>query len=136
MKFRVAIFKRAKNKLEFYRLAYSGYKMTQDGVLIKGNKVCNTTDKRAKVFYEVNYLLPKLDRLGQQLYEHDIIFDSRFNALSVLLWNKSGCAFVLANRSRKMVIKYRYCDFRDSVEKVGNEYENILNQISAKGFTK
>ena len=136
MKFRVAIFKRAKNKLEFYRLAYSGYKMTQDGELYRGKTKCNTTDKRAKIYHEINYLLPKLDRLGNKLYEHDIVFDSRFNALSVILWNKSGCAFVLANRTRKFVVKYRYCDFRDSVEKVGNEYENILNQISAKGFTK
>lgn len=136
MKYRVAIFRRAKNRLSFNRFACAGFKIAPDGKLYKGSKVCNTTDRRGRFYYEIHRKLPKTDRLGQELYEHDIIFDSRFKALGIIAWSDSYCAFVMTNKNRGWKITYRYCDWRDTVEKVGNEYENILNQITAKGLTK
>lgn len=131
MKFRVAIFKRASNRLKFNRFAFTGYKLGQDGGLYRGRTRCNTTDRRGRVFYEVNFLLPKTDRLGAEIYEKDIVFDGKYGALSVVLWNESGCAFVLATRSNGFTVKYRYCDWRDTVERIGNEYESTVKQISA-----
>lgn len=136
MDYRVAVFRRAENRLVFVKFAYSGYAIAPDGRLMRGGRECNTQDRRQRRFYEINHKLPKTDRLGRDLYERDIVFDSRFGTLSTVLWNPSGCAFVLATKNRGFTIKYRYCDFRDSVELVGNEYENILNQITAKGMTK
>lgn len=136
MKYRVAIFQRSKGKLQFKQFKTAGFSIAPDGGLLCRGKRCNTTDRRKIKYYEVNYQLPKKDRLGNDIYEKDIVFDSRYGALSVVAWNESGCAFVLAHRSRGMTIKYRYCDFRDSVEVIGNEYENQLKQITAKGFTK
>lgn len=136
MKYRVAIFSRACGRLVFEKFAYSGYAITPDGRLIRGGKVCNTVDRRKKRFYEINYKLPKQDRLGHDLFEHDIVFDSRYGALSIISWNDAGCAFVLATKNRGFTIKYRYCDFRDSVELIGNEYQNTINQITARGMTK
>lgn len=136
MNYRVAVFRRATNKLKFGGFAYAGYRIAPDGQLYKGSKICNTTDRRARVFYEIHRKLPKTDRLGQVLYEHDIIFDSRFNALATIGWSDAYCAFVLSSKNRGLKVTFRYCDFRDSVEKIGNEYENALYQISAKGFTK
>lgn len=136
MKYRIAIFRRAMNKLVFNKFAYDGFRIAPDGQLWKGSKVCNTTDRRGRMYYEIHRQLPKCDRLGNVLYEHDIIFDSRFNALAIIGWSDSYCAFVLTNKNRGLKLTYRYCDFRDSVEKIGNEYENVLQQVSAKGFTK
>ena len=131
MKFRVAVLKRKNNKLAFDRFVFNGFRIGQDGVLYRGRTICNTSDRRARVFYEINMLLPKCDRLGQELYEKDIVFDGKYSVLSVVLWNESGCAFVLADRTRGFTVKYRYCDWRDTVEKIGNEYETTVNQISA-----
>lgn len=136
MKYRVAVFRRSNGKLQFKQFQTAGFAIRPDGQLIHGGKVCNTTDRRKIVFYEINYKLPKQDRLGNDIYERDIVFDSRHGALSIVSWNESGCAFVLCLRSRGMTVKYRYCDFRDSVEVIGNEYENNLKQITAKGLTK
>ena len=136
MKYRVAVFRRSNGKLQFKQFQTAGFAIAPDGQLMRRGKVCNTTDRRKIVFYEINYKLPKQDRLGNDIYERDIVFDSRHGALSIVSWNESGCAFVLCLRSRGMTVKYRYCDFRDSVEVIGNEYENQLKQITAKGLTK
>lgn len=137
MNYRIAIFKRAARRLQFDKFAYSGYRISPDGALWRGKTQCNTTDRRGRKYYEIHYKLPKTDRLGTAIYEHDIIFDSRFNALCIILWNESGAAFVEAHKQRGFTIKFRYCDFRsDSVEVIGNEYENTLKQITAKGMTK
>lgn len=136
MKYRVAIFRRINGRLVFDKFAYSGYAIIPNGDLVHAGKVCNTTDKRRKRYYEINVMLPKPDRLGQDLYQHDIVFDSKYGAMSIIWWSKSGCAFVLATKHKNMTVKYRYCDFRDSVEKIGNEYETTLNQITARGMTK
>lgn len=136
MKYRIAVFKRARGRLVFDKFAYSGYAIAPNGDLIRGGKVCNTDDRRKRRYYEINYKLPKNDRLGQELYERDIVFDSKYGALSIIQWNDGGCAFVLATKNRGFTIKYRYCDFRDTVEKIGNEYETTVKQITARGLTK
>lgn len=128
--------RRVNSRLVFEKFAYSGYAIAPDGRLMRGRTECNTADKRKRRYYEINYKLPKSDRLGRELYERDIVFDSRFGALSTIVWSASACAFVLATKNRGFTIKYRYCDFRDSVELIGNEYQNTLNQITAKGMTK
>lgn len=130
MKYRVVIFKRKNNRLIFNRFAFAGYRLDQDGNLYRGNKICNTSDRRGRTFYEINYLLPKCDRLGQSIYEKDILFDSKYGLLSVVVWNETKCAFVLANRTNGFTVSYRYCDWRDTVERIGNEYEPITHQIT------
>lgn len=135
MNYRVAIYKRAARRLKFEKFAFAGYRIAPDGRLYRGNKECNTNDKRGRKYYEIHHRLGKPDRLGCAIYERDIIFDARFNALCAVKWN--GCAFVLAHRQHGFAITFRYCDFRsESVEVVGNECENVLQQITAKGFTK
>lgn len=136
MKFRVAIFERKAGAQVFQKFAHAGFAIMPDGRLYRGKKECNTTDRRQRKYYEINYQLPKRDRLGNVIYEHDIIFDPAYGALSVVLWNESGCAFVLANKTRCFTVKYRYCTFRESVEVIGNEYEKQVKQISAQGLTR
>lgn len=136
MKFRVAILEKRRGKLEFKKFEFSGYYISNEGVLYKGKRPCNTTDRRKKIFYEINYKLGKKDRLERDLYEHDIVFDSRYGCLSKIIFNDAGGAFVLCHQINKMKISYRYCGFKNSVELIGNDYQNQLKQITAKGMTK
>lgn len=118
--------------MRFVKFLYAGYVIAPDGRLLRGGKVCNTTDKRRRVYYVINRKLPKTDRLGRDLYERDIVFDGRYGLLATLVWSDTGCAFVMANRTRGLTVKYRYCDWRDTVELIGNEYATAVQQITAR----
>lgn len=132
MKFRVAIFKRRARRLVFDKFAFNGYRIGQDGTLYRGNKQCNTTDRRARMFYEINFMLEKKDRLGSPIYDHDIIFDARFSALCTVIWSESNGAFAESHKQNGFKTTFRYCDFRtDAVEVIGNEYERCIRQIVA-----
>lgn len=135
MIYRVAVFKRVGRQMVFEKFAYEGFQILPNGKLYRGKVACNMNDRRGRKYYEIHRKLPRPDRLGQDIYEHDIIFDARFNALCTVLWR--DYAFVLAHRQRGFTVQFKFADFRpESVEIVGNEYTNELRQIVAHGMKK
>lgn len=128
MDFRVARFERKGGRQVFVGFPSGGYFLGQDGELYRGNITCNTTDRRKKKFFIVDFFSGRLDVDQKKIYAHDVVYSSTLKTSGIVLFRPEKGAFIFCVQRGKITIPYSFLDMYEvSLKKKYSIFEkNVL----------
>lgn len=124
MDFRVAEFNRLGSRQKFVGFPSGGYFLGQDGELYRGNITCNTTDRRKKKFFIVDFFSGRLDVDQKKIYANDIVYSSSLRTCGIIKFRPEKGAFIFCVEKGKIRIPYSFLDmYSISLKKKYTIYE-------------
>lgn len=123
MDYRVVKLCRVGHKLRLKKIYYCGYYLSPEGHLKRNNKQLNTYDRRKSPYYCVDFFSGQKDKLGNKLYNNDVVYSSTLNVEGIIEFRPDKAAFVLMLKQGNIKIPYSFLDCYDvSLKKIKENY--------------